>query len=199
MTMSPAATIRATPVRSFVRVDALPGGPVAARKAASRAASAGELVSVRRGPYYRGVSTRYGMTKPRAEEVAREVLGDRGVGPAGYSAARAWGVTTQVPPVLHLAALFPTDPIPGIKQVSRRNPARLELNGLEIALLELLREPELNVEAGWDVLVDRVRDAAREGSIRLDALKAAVPGESSVAAREHFARLLDDLGLDAHG
>lgn len=199
MTMTPAARIRATPARSFVRVDALPGSPVAARKAASRAAKAGALVPVRRGLYYRGVPTRYGMTKPRVEEVAREVLGDRGVGPAGYSAARAWGVTTQVPPVLHLAALFPTDPIPGIKQASRRNLARLELNSLEIALLELLREPELLVEAGWDVLVDRVRDAAREGSIGLDALKAAVPGESSVAAREHFARLLDDLGSDAHG
>ena len=197
--MTAAATIRATPARSFVRVDALPGGPVAARKAASRAAKTGVLVPVRRGLYYRGVPTRYGMTKPRAEEVAREVLGDRGVGPAGYSAARVWGVTTQVPPVLHLAALFPSDPIPGIKQSSRRNPARLELNSLEIALLELLREPELLVEAGWDVLVDRVRQAAREGSIRLDALKAAVPGESSVAVREHFARLLEDLATGTHG
>lgn len=199
MTMTPAATIRATPARSFVRVDALPGGPVAARKAASRAVSAGELVPVRKGLYYRGVPTKYGMTKPSTDEVAREVLGDRGIGPAGYSAARAWGVTTQVPPVLHLAVLFPTDPIPGIKQSSRRNPSRMDLNGLEIALLELLREPELFVEAGWDVLVGRVRDAAREGLIRLDALKEAVPGESSVAPREHFARLLDDLGLEAHG
>lgn len=199
MTITPAAAIRATPARSFVRVDALPGGPVAARKAASRAAKSGVLVPVRRGLYYRGVPTRYGMTKPRAEEVAREVLGDRGVGPAGYSAARAWGVTTQVPPVLHLAALFPTDPIPGIKQVSRRNLERLELNSLEIALLELLREPELFVEAGWDVLVGRVRDAVREGSIRLETLRAAVPGESSVAEREHFARLLDDLGAGARG
>jgi len=199
MTITPAATIRAIPARSFVRVEALPGGTVAARKAASRAASAGELVPVRRGLYYRGVPTRYGMTKPRAEEVAREVLGDRGVGPAGYSAARVWGVTTQVPPVLHLAALFLSDPIPGIKQSSRRNPARWELNSLEIALLELLREPDLLVEAGWGVLVDRVWGAMREGSIRLDALKAAVPGESSVAARGHFARLLDDLDAATHG
>lgn len=134
------------------------------------------------------------MTRPRAEEIVREVLGTRGVGPTGYSAARAWGVTTQVPPVLQVATLFTTDPIPGIKQVSRRNPARFDLNSLEIALLELLREPEVLVEAGWDVLVVRVRDAVREGKIRLDALKTAVPGESSVAARRHFARLVDDVG-----
>lgn len=125
----------------------------------------------------------------------REVLGTRGVGPTGNSAAREWGVTTQVPPMLHVATLFPTDPIPGIKQVSRRNPARFDLNSLEIALLELLREPEVLVEAGWDVLVERVRDTVRDGKIRLDALKTAAPGESSVAARRHFDRLVDDVGV----
>ncbi len=139
------------------------------------------------------------MTRPRVEEIAQEVLGDRGVGPSGYSAARAWGVTTQVPPVLHLAVLFPAGPIQGIKQVSRRNRARLELNSLEIALLELLREPELLVEVGWDALVSRARAAVHEGSIRLDALRMAIPGESSLAARENFVRLLGDLAASAHG
>lgn len=79
--LSPSIAIRNTPERSFVRVSELPGTAVAARQAASRAARNGELIPVRRGLYYRGIKTRYGMTRPRAEEVAREVLGEEGSGP----------------------------------------------------------------------------------------------------------------------
>ena len=43
------------------------------------------------------------------------VLGRWGVGPVGYSAARAWGVTTQIPPVWHVATLRTVDPIDGLK------------------------------------------------------------------------------------
>ena len=134
-TLSPAGAIRAAPEKSFVHVDRLPGTSAAARKAASRAAANGELVAVRRGLYYRGKRTRYGMTTPRVEEIARAVLGTRGVGPAGYSAARSWGVTTQVPPVWHVATLRSVERIEGAKQHARRNLARADLNEKEIALL----------------------------------------------------------------
>ncbi|MGH3386856.1 MAG: hypothetical protein ACRDO1_19915, partial [Nocardioidaceae bacterium] len=136
---SPAAVIRDAPEKSFVHVDQLPGTPTAARKAASRAARKGLLLPVRRGLYYRGRRTRYGLTAPRADEVARAVLGTRGVGPVGYSAARAWGLTTQVPPVWHVATLRTVEPINGVKQHDRKNLARMDLNEKEIALLELLR------------------------------------------------------------
>lgn len=187
--MSPAAAIRESPEKSFVRVDRLPGSPAAARKAASRAVGEGLLLPVRRGLYYRGRRTRYGLTAPRADEVARAVLGTRGVGPAGYSAARAWGVTTQVPPVWHVATLRTVDPIDGVEQHERKNLARVDLNEKEIALLELLRAPEIYVEAGWGTLVRRVLAAARAGEIRGDLLRAAVPGEHNRAVRENFARL----------
>lgn len=191
-TLSAAAVIRETPEKSFVHVGRLPGSATAARKAASRAAGDGLLLPVRRGLYYRGRRTRYGLTAPRADEVARAVLGARGVGPAGYSAARAWGVTTQIPPVWHVATLRTVDPIAGVTQHERKNLARADLNEKEIALLELLRAPEVYVEAGWDALVIKVRAAVRSGEIRSDLLRAAVPGEYNRSVRDNFVRLEAD-------
>lgn len=189
--LSPAAVIRETPEKSFVHVDRLPGSSTAARKAASRAVKDGLLLPVRRGLYYRGRRTRYGITAPRPDEVARVVLGTRGVGPAGYSAARAWGVTTQVPPVWHVATLRTIDPIEGVTQHERRNLARVDLNEKEIALLELLRSPEVYVEAGWETLVARFDASLANREVDLDNLRAAVPGEYNRAVRDNFARLVE--------
>lgn len=145
---------------------------------------------MRRGLYYGGRRTRYGLTVPPPEDVACAVLGRRGVGPAGYSAARAWGVTTQVPPRWQVATLRTVDPIEGVEQHERRNLARIDLNTKEIALLELLRAPDVYVEAGWEALVDRVRAAASTGEIDLDRLATAVPGEYRRAVRDNFSRLI---------
>lgn len=186
---TPADAIRATPEHSFLHVDRLPGPPTAARKAASRAVNAGELIRVRRGLYYRGRRTRYGLTVPLPEDVAKAVLGERGVGPAGYSAARVWGVTTQVPPRWQVATLRTVDPIAGVEQHERRNLARMDLSAKEIALLELLRAPDVYVEAEWGVLVDKVRAAANTGEIDFDRLASAVSGEYHRAVRDNFTRL----------
>jgi hypothetical protein len=191
--LSPSAVIRNAPERSFVHVNRLPGTAAAARQAASRAARSGELLPVRRGLYYRGAKTRYGMTRPRVEEVAREVLGEAGSGPAGYSAAREWGVTSQVPSSFHVATLWTTDPIPGVTQHARRNKERAKLNAKEIALLELMRAPDVYIEAGWNALVARVRGALVEKEVREEYLRAAVAGERNTTVRESFDRLVADL------
>lgn len=191
--ISPATAIRSTPARSFVHVNRLPGTATAARQAASRAARSGELMAVRRGLYYRGAKTRYGMTRPRIEEIVREVLGGAGNGPAGYSAAREWGVTTQVPTSFHVAALWTSDPIEGVVQHARRNRERASLNAKEIALLELMRAPEVYVEAGWSALAQKVRDALAGGEVSEGRLRVAVAGERNVAVRENFDKLVSDL------
>lgn len=192
-TLTPAAAIRNAPERSFVRVTDLPGTATAKRQALSRAARDGELVAVRRGLYYRGVRTAYGMTTPSTAEIVREVLGSVGVGPAGYSAAREWGVTTQVPPFVHVATLRKVDAIGGVKQTLRRNVARAELNAKEIALLELLRAPEVYVEAGWSVLAANVQRAAAAGEIRVGRVREVARSEFDVAVRENVARLMGDV------
>lgn len=191
--LSPSAVIRSTPERSFVHVSRLPGTSAAARQAASRAARNGELLPIRKGLYYRGTKTRYGMTRPHIEEVAREVIGEEGTGPAAYSAAREWGVTTQVPSSFHVATLWKVDPIAGVTQHARRNRERTKLNAKEIALLELLRAPEVYVESGWDALVERVREAVIDKRVRKEVLRTAVAGEHNTAVRESFDRLISDL------
>jgi hypothetical protein len=192
---TPAEVIRSTPERRFVWVNRLPGSPAAARQAASRASKteAALLTRVRKGLYYRGAPTRFGPTQPRTEEVVREVLGITGVGPAGVSAARAWGLTTQVPAVYEVATLRTVDPIPGVKQTLRKNVTRARLDEKSIALLELLRTPEALVEAGWPVLVERVQDALMMREIALDPLIDVARHEWNRSTRDNFARLLESL------
>lgn len=140
----------------------------------------------------RCAKTRYGMTRPRIEEVVRD-LGAVGNGPAGYSAAREWGVITQVPSSFHVAALWTADPIEGVTQHSRRNRERVSLNAKEIALLELLRAPEVYVETGWNTLARKVRDALTSGEIADDRLCVAAAGERNVTLRKNFGRLRTGL------
>ncbi|MBP1324983.1 hypothetical protein JOF28_000215 [Leucobacter exalbidus] len=135
------------------------------------------------------------MTRPRIEEIVREVLGAEGNGPAGYSAAREWGVTTQVPSSFHVAALWTAEPIEGATQYSRSNRERASLNAKEIALLELMRAPEVYVEAGWKTLASKVRDALVDGEINEGRLRVAVAGERNIAVRENFDRLVSDLAV----
>jgi hypothetical protein len=194
---SPAAAIRAVPARSFVRVEDLPGTSTAIRKALSRAAKEGVVVRITPGLYYKGVPTMYGMTRPSDGEALKVMLGERGIGPAGYSAARAWGVTTQIPAVTELATLGARKKIKNVKLITRANLRRADLNEMEIALLELLRDPAPLVESGWDSLIERVKEAADDGTIRPQALRAAVPGESSRAVRDNFAKLRSVLSTAA--
>jgi hypothetical protein len=192
-TMSPSTAILRTPEQSFIRVSELPGSRDSARQAVSRAAQRNELVAIRRGLYYRGVETQYGMSQPSVEDIVREVLGDVGVGPAEYSAARAWSVTTQVPATFHVAVLWPKSAINGVTQHTRKNPERIRLSAREIALLELMRAPEVFVEAGWTVLVEKVREALRVREISEERVLGALGGERSVAVRHNCSKLFTDL------
>jgi hypothetical protein len=190
---TPAAAIRALPARSFVRLSDLPGADTARRKAVSRAVESGELLKVRRGLYYRGKATRYGMTHPSTADVVNVVMGSVGVGLAGFSAAREWGVTTQVPASVHVATLKKVEGLEGVKQTVRSNLARADLNAKEIALLELMREPDVYVEAGWGALVAAVRDAIRTHTVRVSILRLAGHDEYDLATRSNLDRLLVNL------
>lgn len=175
----------------FVHVDDLPGTPAAKSSALSRAHKAGDLLLIRKGLYYKGTKTRYGMTRPSSEEIAAEILGPTGVGPCGYSAARALGLTTQVPsrPTLTVAGPVPTS-IPGVKVSKRNNMRRRKLRYMEIALLELLRgDWEATVDEGWPALASAYDAAIRTGQIRPSAVSDAIAGERSPTARTNYAKL----------
>jgi len=191
---TPGAVLRQMPERSFVRNSDLPGSSAARRNALSHAAIDGDLIRVRNGLYYKGVKSRFGMTRPSSQEVAREVLGVEGVGPVGFSAARFLGLTTQVPAETHLSFLGPIpEGIDGVRIHKRNNARRRSLNESEIALLEVLRDPKTLVEGGWDALLEVARREFSNGSMRWTALLESVDGEGPLATRTNFARLREDL------
>lgn len=188
---TPGKALARVPRGSFVRVSELPGTLAAKNSAVSRAHKAGELIAVRKGLYFKGVKTRYGMTRPSAEEIAAEVLGRTGVGPTGYSAARALGLTNQVPrePSLAVAGPVPTS-VPGVKIARRNNMNRRALRYTEIALLELLRgDWETTVDEGWPALVSAYREGSESRTLRPRALREAIATERSPRARMNFERL----------
>lgn len=193
--LTPGETLERVPAGTFVHVDRLPGTRAAANSAASRASTRGDLLAIRKGLYFKGTKTRYGMTRPSAEAIAVEILGNRGVGPTGHSAARALGLTTQVPakPSLTIAGPVPTS-VPGVRVSKRNNMRRRELNYTEIALLELLRgDWESTVDGGWPALLRATTGAVRDGKVHMNAIAEALASEHSPAARANFTRLNGDL------
>ena len=70
----------------------------------SRLVKAGELRRVRRGLYWRGRKTLFGMAPPPEASAVRALLGGIAIGPAGASAATELGLSTQVPAVMTVAS-----------------------------------------------------------------------------------------------
>lgn len=191
---TPGRYLKEVPTGSFVHVENLPGSRSAAKTAASRAAARGELTPVRRGLYYKGKTTRYGVIKPPPEAVALEVLGRDGVGPSGVSAARALNVTTQVPALPELATPGPIpEGLPGVRVHRRNNLARRDLNYFEVAVLELLRNYEFTSETDWRGIVRAVAEKARAKDVRLDNLAKVGATEPGYAFRERLTSLINEL------
>lgn len=106
-------------------------------------AAEGELVRVRRGLYWRGKKTRFGMTHPSVLEAAVAV-GGPGSGPSGIAAGHLLGLTTQVPSTVDVAVPGKTpEPMPGVRFRSRPYSRReRRLTPVEVAVLEVLRGPD---------------------------------------------------------
>lgn len=193
---SPGKFLERLPVGSYVHVDQLPGTPNAAKSAASRAATRGDLIALRRGLYYKGKRTRYGTARPPAEDVALEVLGRKGVGPTGVWAAHVLNLTTQLPAVPELVT---SGPIPtgmrGVRVHKRNNVARRDLNYAEIAILEVLRDWDFTTESTWDGVVAAVRERIEGRQVRPNKLAAAARGERKPHVRARLRELFATLEL----
>jgi hypothetical protein len=191
---TPGTALAEVPAGRFVRVDDLPGSRAAASCAISRAHRAGDLIPIRKGLYFKGTKSRYGMNRPTTEQIALEVLGPVGAGPAGVSAARAFGLTTQIPAESTFSVAGPVPTVYGVKVSKRNNMRRRDLKWTEVALLELLRgDWEQTVDDGWDALVAAADQAVRDGRVHLQNVGHAVDGERSPTARKHFSHLVEDL------
>jgi hypothetical protein len=156
----------------------------------SRLAADGELVRVRKGLYWKGPKTRFGMPLPRPIEIALEVAGP-GAGPAGVSAAHTLGLTTQVPAVEQVAVAGRTPtPLPGVRFVSRSIERRVAaLRPLEVALIEVLRGGPTAVEVPWPTVIDTARRLAANGEIRPAVIETQIGHEHHIDARQRWAEL----------
>lgn len=191
------AWVRALPDRSYFDTGDVPGSPRAVESALSRLAASGELVRVRRGTYWKPPPERFGRrTRPAPLEAALHVAG-KGAGPAGVSAARVFGLTTQVPAVVNVGvAGRAPESMPGVRFSSRPYSRREhDLNAYEVALLEVLRSFDLVSERPWTDLVDVVAEAVQDRRIRPARVASAVDDEHDRAARSRWHELADDLRL----
>lgn len=130
------------------------------------------------------------MPAPSSMDIALRIVGE-GVGPARLSAARALGLTTQLPAIESIAVPGrPPAPLPGVRFVSR--PYVRQLHGLhsdEVAVLETLRDWPIYSEAPWQSLVEAVQKKQALGTVRLDRLDAVVARERSPRLRDRWRRL----------
>jgi len=164
--------------------------------------TAGELRRVRRGLYWRGHRTPFGMAPPSNADVLQQVTGlTYGIGPAGYSAALALGLSTQVPRIetFALPIRTPTGLPEGMRVVSRaarRGRLDAKLRPQEVAWLE--------VAGSWGDHVSDPVEAQRRfradiaaGSIRPERLAAATRTEPP-AVKRTVTTLLRSAGYAEH-
>jgi hypothetical protein len=181
----------------FWRSEDFGGSPGAVAQALSRLVRSGELRRVRRGLYWRGSPTRLGMAPPPADRFADEVVGMPGTGPAGWSAALALGLSTQVPrqEAVAVPARAPRS-LGGVRFVSRAASTRRRderLRPAEVALLEVLRDWDGLVEVPIVDAIDRIEGLAEAEAIRVDRLVRASATEPP-RVRERLRQLLGAMG-----
>lgn len=196
--MSVAERVRSRELRSkpgvLLSADDFEGSRSAVESALSRMASRGELPRVRRGLYFKGVRSRFGPGRPPIEDVVHKICGKKGVGPAGWNAARVLGLTTQVPARLEFAVVkAPPANLPGVIFRVRRNTDRLAANPREIAVFELLRTWPTHTEGSWADLVAKVAALRSARTIDLDRMARIASVEPSPALRGRMRTLIDEL------
>lgn len=181
--------VRSAPEGTFFTRAAFTGSDRAVESALSRLAAHGELLRVRRGLYWKGKSTRFGMTRPAPLQVALQVAGP-GSGPAGVAAAHMLGLTTQVPSTSEVAVPGRVpEPLDGVRFRSRSFERRLRgLRPLEVAVLEVLRDPGA-VEVEWTAAARRFSDLADVGEIRLKVVSEEAEQESVLMVRARLREL----------
>jgi hypothetical protein len=181
---------------SFIRSSDLPGPRSAVLTALSRLHAEGELVRVRNGLYWKGVTSRYGPGRPGLLDAAVKMAGDRGVGPAGWSATHVLGLSTQLPAMPEVAVTGPAPTLDGVRFHRRNNVARHDLRFIEIALMEVLRDFPRHSEVDIEEVARMVRRLEQEGKLRFSKVEKAASSEHSPALRRNLEVIRELLDAD---
>jgi len=182
------------------RVEDFDGPPSAVNNELRRLVARGELERVRRGVYWRGPKSRFGMVAPPQGEAVQAVVGaDEALGATGWYAANLLGLSTQVSPVEAVAVTHRTpDGLRNVKVSSRaarsgRRNARL--NGLEVTFLEALEGWDRYIEADAATALRRFAELLSSREIRVERLIKASRTEPP-AVRERLRAVLRHVGRD---
>lgn len=190
-----------TPAGAFVRSSEL-AAQAGSRRAVDvelhRLQANEPLVWVWPGLYFKGKNTRFGVTPPDPLAVGYEIARDHGytsgVGPAGVSAARALGLTTEVPGTVEVAVPGRAPAAPtGVRFTSRSAAGRSGLRPLEVAVLELLRAWPRYSDKSWDEFVAVVRELHAKRRVDVAAVHAAAVREHHREPRERAVRLTAEV------
>jgi hypothetical protein len=178
--------VLAAPAGTFLRRKDFAGTDRAVETALSRLFAKGELVRVRPGLYWVGKRTRFGMTAPSTLDVALAIAGP-GAGPSGVSAARALGLTTQVPSIVEVAVPGKVpDPVSGVRFRSRSFARREHhLTPMEVAVIELLRYPDSSEDI-WSDISHRIAALISGNVVRREAIDEVIRDERHRGARERW-------------
>lgn len=170
----------------------------------SRLVAAGELRRLRRGVYWHGRMTPFGMSLPPEIAAVRAIAGTIASGPAGASAAFELGLSTQAPAVLTVAAPRRLAPSRSsayrfVSRAARIARSTAKLGATEVALLEVLetwnRDVELKPEHARAVIARLIANKA----INLSRLTRGAVDEPAIV-RARLRALLIALGhTDAAG
>jgi hypothetical protein len=167
-------------------------------RALARMVCAGELHRVRRGLYWRGRVTRFGMTPPDEISAINRIAGSSGIGPSGISAANDLGLTTQVPGRITVAIPRRAPrPLAGMRFVDRSGRVGRvvhDLNWMEVAFLEVLGDWDRVVDVDEEIARQKLASLVRSGDVRVDRLRAAARSEPASLVRRLFEFLSIDSG-----
>jgi hypothetical protein len=134
------------------RIEDFEGSPKAVNSELRRLVERGELQRVRRGMYWRGRKSSFGMIGVADGQALQTAVGDdEAIGATGWNATNLLGLSTQVPAVSSLAVTHRTpqglDRVRVASRAARTGRRRARLTGLEVTLLEALEGWERYVEA----------------------------------------------------
>jgi Family of unknown function (DUF6088) len=182
------------------RIEDFEGSPSAVNNELRRLISRGELMRVRRGVYWRGKKSRFGMIGASQGEAVQKVLGaQEAVGATGWHATKLLGLSTQVSPVEALAVTHRRpEGLHNVKvssRAARSGRREAKLNGMEVTFLEALEGWDRYVEADSATALRRFLELLDREDVRVERLVRASRTEPPVV-RERLRAVLRHGGYE---
>jgi hypothetical protein len=180
------------------RIEDFEGSPKAVNSELRRLVERGELQRVRRGMYWRGRKSCFGMIGvDEGQALQTAVGGDEAIGATGWNATNLLGLSTQVPAVSSLAVTHRApeglDRVRVASRAARTGRRRARLTGLEVTLLEALEGWERYVEADAVAALARFGEIVDRDDVRISRLVQASATEPPVV-RERLRAVLASAG-----